>query len=287
MCGIFGTSRTTETWKRMVPILADRMEMRGHDSWGVTDGDFIFKETGRITDRFQELDLEAPFYHTRAASCGAISDRNAHPFDFTGPDGTRIVGIHNGHISNWSDLKTEYKRDKLEVDSEHIFMHLAEKRDLGELSGWGAVVWQETLAGRTRRFASRFGSMDNLHIAKLLDGTDVFASTQSSIETAARFANVGIKHFYTIKENQLYEFGPEYLLDGGPLNWQKNVKRTETVWGHAMGSHTSGGYGRNFMSNICAAPGCTKSVTKDQLICKACLQEVMVNYGKSWAALAV
>src|SRR5580698_6744639 len=110
MCGIFGFSRTDEVTRRMTGILADRMESRGHDSWGVTDGDFIYKETGRITEGWQELDLEGPTYHTRAASCGAVSERNAHPFDFTGSNGLRVVGVHNGHISNWQSLKTKHNR---------------------------------------------------------------------------------------------------------------------------------------------------------------------------------
>src|SRR5579863_1852053 len=174
MCGIFGFDRTNETTRLMTPSLAIAMEMRGHDSWGVTDGDFIFKEAKAITEGFQDFELEGPIYHTRAASVGGVSQRNAHPFDVTSVD-VREVGIHNGHIHNYQHLKEKYKRKDLQVDSEHIFHHLAEGLPLDDIHGWGAVAWFMRKGNRVRRFMSKFGAWDNLHIAKMADGTLVFA----------------------------------------------------------------------------------------------------------------
>ena len=255
----------------MTAPLAIAMEMRGHDSWGVTDGDFVFKEPKAITEGFMDFELEGPIYHTRAASVGAVSERNAHPFDVTSADGTtRVVGIHNGHIHNYQYLSTKYNRD-IQVDSEHIFHHLAEGVPLDDIHGWGAVVWFEHKGGKVRRFLSKFGSWDNLHVAKLKDGTLCFASTDSAITMAARFANIDIKTFYDIKENVLYEFAQGDVLNGGKFEWGRGNE-----W-HAM-TTTSGrtSYG---LQPVCAVPHCNNKVSTDNLICLGCLEETLIEYG--------
>lgn len=272
MCGIFGFSRSNEATRLMTGPLALAMECRGHDSWGVTDGDFVHKEARAISEGFVELDLDAPIYHTRAASCGAVSDRNAHPFDFTGEAG-RVVGIHNGHISNWQVLKDNYKRKEVQVDSEHIFLHLAEGKDVKDIHGWGAVAWYQTPKGGTKRlFLSKFGNNDNLSVMKLVDGTIVFASTASAINMAARFANIKVDKIYDIKENTQFEIADNKLYSVGTLDWGKE-RVTYT-------SNYSGSSGNNWRgSSLCAVPSCSKTVTADQLICTKCLEETLVEYG--------
>lgn len=110
MCGIIGyTGR-----KNAVPVLISglhSLEYRGYDSAGVAvieDGNVVcVKSQGRISD--MEALLEARcgglcshtgIGHTRWATHGAPSDKNAHPH------GTELVhAVHNGIIENYAELR--------------------------------------------------------------------------------------------------------------------------------------------------------------------------------------
>lgn len=71
--------------------------------------------------------------HTRAPTTGKIAKENSHPFEFG-----NIVGAHNGIIHNHEQLNRQYDR-KFEVDSMHIFAHMAEGKELSDLRGYGAI----------------------------------------------------------------------------------------------------------------------------------------------------
>src|SRR5256714_460202 len=116
MCGIIGYVGRSEA----APILLDglrRLEYRGYDSAGVAivDGDKV--ETRKCAGRIAELGklmAERPptgtfgISHTRWATHGKPTDRNAHPhFDATG----RLALVHNGVIENYQALKDQLIRD--------------------------------------------------------------------------------------------------------------------------------------------------------------------------------
>src|SRR5665213_1627933 len=209
MCGIAGFSNSTSLTRLMTPTLLLCMEQRGDQSWGVTDGDFIYKTAGAISDTFIDCGLDGPVYHTRMASVGAVSDRNAHPWHFE--DKNVITGVHNGHISNYAALKQKYGRTEAEVDSEHIFMNLAEGKPVADLAGSGAIVWYEHPADhpdQKRRYFSRFNS-DSMHFAQMKSGEIVFASTKASIQIAANLASAEIDFFYDTEEKTRYWIEPE------------------------------------------------------------------------------
>ena len=281
MCGLYGFSKGSDRTRFMTPILALHMESRGHDSWGVTDGDYTFKHLGQISDSFEEFWLDGAITHTRAASCGAKTIRNAHPFEFTGPDGKVIVGIHNGHVSNWQDLKVKYpERKSFEVDSEHIFAHLAEGKDVGELGGYGNLAWYEFPQGKGGPKTLKFScfNSDNLHIAQLPEGEVVFASTARAIEEACRFGGIGEKEwfFYKIEKNKVYGIGDNNLVVLGELPWSKNVYHEPVA---ARGNSSVGGYSSyNRGEGWCLIRGCHLSCAKDDLICNKCLKRLTEEY---------
>lgn len=89
-----------------------RLEYRGYDSAGIAlnDGQLqVFKKQGKVA-RLEEsiagrlLNATIGIGHTRWATHGEPSDRNAHPhLSASG----RIAMIHNGIIENFDSLKTE------------------------------------------------------------------------------------------------------------------------------------------------------------------------------------
>lgn len=279
MCGIFGFSNSTPLTRLMTPTLALAMEQRGDQSWGVTDGDFIYKTAGSISDTFIDCDLDGPVYHTRMASCGAVSDRNAHPFQYK--DKLLVTGVHNGTLSNHLALKNKYNREAVEVDSEHIFMHLAEGKSVGEIGGSGAVVWYESppekLKARIRYF-SRFNS-ESMHFAKMKSGEIVFASTKAAIQIAAQLASAEIDFFYDTEEKMRYWIEPDTKSKGHYKLWNDDkmpwaANPVWTTYNQTVSSHGGwqGGV-RNIGKDECPGKLCNGAKLQDeQVICGTCFK---------------
>lgn len=141
MCGIVGYIGKQD----VAPVLIDglkRLEYRGYDSAGVT----VFnqgrlnscKAVGRLA-KIEELLQKNPLPgnvgigHTRWATHGRPSDRNAHPhYDCT----QRISVVHNGIIENYIELK-EWLQERghifnSETDTE-VLPHLIEEFYRGNL----------------------------------------------------------------------------------------------------------------------------------------------------------
>ena len=117
MCGIVGF-----TGKRQAaPVLLDglsKLEYRGYESAGlaVRDGDEpvrIVKARGRLkaleekTDGGRTLPGTCGIGHTRWATHGEPSERNAHPHC---SDDGNVVGVHNGIIENYQELREKLLR---------------------------------------------------------------------------------------------------------------------------------------------------------------------------------
>ncbi len=140
MCGIVGYVGAEQA----LPILLDglsRLEYRGYDSAGVAvvDGGLqVVRKAGKLSVLDKELaDREVPgstgIGHTRWATHGGPTDRNAHPHsDCTG----RIALIHHGIIENFLELREELERKghalASETDTEAI-AHLIEDAYGGNL----------------------------------------------------------------------------------------------------------------------------------------------------------
>ena len=112
MCGIVGYIGPREAYPIIITGLK-RQEYRGYDSTGVAlingDGLRVYKKKGKVAELEQSL-LGKPLSahigigHTRWATHGEPSDRNAHPH--TSASG-KLAMIHNGIIENYGQLKTE------------------------------------------------------------------------------------------------------------------------------------------------------------------------------------
>ncbi|MDB5221515.1 MAG: glmS [Chitinophagaceae bacterium] len=112
MCGIVGYIGPREAYPIIITGLK-RQEYRGYDSTGVAlingDGLRVYKKKGKVAELEESL-LGKPLSahigigHTRWATHGEPSDRNAHPH--TSASG-KLAMIHNGIIENYGQLKQE------------------------------------------------------------------------------------------------------------------------------------------------------------------------------------
>ncbi len=284
MCGILGSIGTTPLTKRILPIIATYMNDRGKDSWGVTDGVQIYKSVGQIVEQFEEFDLESPIYHTRHSTVGAVSYRNAHPFEFQAGE-RRVVGVHNGFVSNWSDLKKKYQREALECDSENIFMHLAEGQPVSEIEGWGAVVWYEQDGSKPLQwYHSKFEHGD-LAIAKLESGEIVYGSTQKSVEIGCRLGGGRVHSFYKTETDIKYTIDAGELVSVGPMVWGGYPIVYNTVVKYSgqqpiyFGSRQRQTTKSAASGLICAKRECNTIRKVDELICGRCLYKLEIEYG--------
>jgi glucosamine--fructose-6-phosphate aminotransferase (isomerizing) len=137
MCGIVGYVGPDQA----LPVILEglrRLEYRGYDSAGVAllNGELaVVKRAGKLSQLDDALAArEAPrgsvgMGHTRWATHGAPTDRNAHPHtDCAG----RIAVIHNGIVENFAALRAglEKRGHRLvsETDTE-VVAHLIEEMD--------------------------------------------------------------------------------------------------------------------------------------------------------------
>src|SRR3989344_7457055 len=131
MCGIFGYTGH----RKAAPLLLDglrALEYRGYDSAGIyVSGQDVVRAEGevkKLSDKVApDMEGKAGIAHTRWATHGKPSEKNAHPHTDTSQQ-TFIV--HNGIIENHVELKKELEgRGALfssDTDSE-VLAHLIEE----------------------------------------------------------------------------------------------------------------------------------------------------------------
>jgi len=117
MCGIVGYTGN----KKAAPILLDglaKLEYRGYDSAGIAVRDHdkdpaVVKAKGRLkvlsekTDAGRSIKGTCGIGHTRWATHGEPSENNAHPHI---TDDYNVVGVHNGIIENYQQLRDKMIR---------------------------------------------------------------------------------------------------------------------------------------------------------------------------------
>ncbi len=127
MCGIVGYCGPEQA----APILIEgltKLEYRGYDSAGIAvrDGEKnveVIKTLGKIKNLIERTDAGRAVHgtcgigHTRWATHGAPSQLNAHPHvsgnDILAGSGiveSEVVGVHNGIIENFQELKAKLER---------------------------------------------------------------------------------------------------------------------------------------------------------------------------------
>ena len=140
MCGIVGYIGPRDA----TPIILSglqRLEYRGYDSAGIAvmQGDEIAirRDVGKLSNLLQRVS-DAPLNgrigigHTRWATHGVPSPRNAHPHISRSG---RTVVVHNGIVENFRELRAELEADGVQFASEtdtEVIVHLIQReRDAG------------------------------------------------------------------------------------------------------------------------------------------------------------
>ena len=142
MCGIVGYIGPQDA----TPIILNglkRLEYRGYDSAGlaILKGDKIEvrRDAGKL-ERLTELVKDSPVSgapgigHTRWATHGAPSARNAHPH--LGATGRAVV-VHNGIVENFLDIKDELTAEGTQFNSDtdtETIVHLVEHHQAAGLN---------------------------------------------------------------------------------------------------------------------------------------------------------
>jgi glutamine---fructose-6-phosphate transaminase (isomerizing) len=130
MCGIIGIAGT----RKVAPLIVDalkRLEYRGYDSAGIATlnhGHIDRRRSPGKLDRLIELLDDRPLPgvtgigHTRWATHGAATERNAHPHA-----SSRVALVHNGIIENFRELKEELQAAGHQFESDtdtEVAVHL-------------------------------------------------------------------------------------------------------------------------------------------------------------------
>src|SRR5437868_9888992 len=122
MCGIVGYTGPKEAYPIIITGLK-RLEYRGYDSTGVAllDGGLkIYKKKGRVAELEEsiigkDLHSHTGIGHTRWATHGEPSDRNAHPHRSASG---KLAMIHNGIIENYAQLKKDLSKKGYKFQSD-------------------------------------------------------------------------------------------------------------------------------------------------------------------------
>jgi len=137
MCGIIGYIGEKEANDILITGL-ERLEYRGYDSAGIStlkyNQVFLNKSEGRVAVlKDKKLPGTIGIGHTRWATHGRPSDKNAHPFI----DGNnQFVVVHNGIIENYLEIKEGLRKAGINFSSDtdsEVIVHLISECYQGNL----------------------------------------------------------------------------------------------------------------------------------------------------------
>lgn len=281
MCGLIGMiGNAYEQDKKALKNLLQFDVVRGGDSTGLAvvdknDGKIkVMKKKGGPDHLLETASFNKGVYngpagkvfigHNRAATKGAVTDENAHPFHHNS-----VVGAHNGTLVSTYMLENG---DKFDVDSEAIFYNL-DKFDIESVipNIWGAyaLTWYDAIE---ERFFVIRNKERPLYWTRRTDKDVIFwASEAWMLRIALARNNIAHGEIEEFKEDTLYSFdlsnkSENYVHvpmrdrdweDEGILKGYVPKKQTRSNY-HYSGSQNNGGSESNVVPFV-GAPSSNKS----------------------------
>jgi len=234
MCGIVGYIGSRQAPHVVVQGLK-RLEYRGYDSAGIAALDetgqiAIRRDVGKLSNLETTL-LNSPMFgqvgigHTRWATHGAPTQRNAHPhLSMNG----RVVLVHNGIVENFKELRQELSEEGVVFQSDtdtEVIVQLAERymaaglsleeaarRTLQHLRGANAVVMMSADAP-DRLVCARIGNAGGITLGVGADEMFIASDIPAILEYTRRMIFLDSRQMAVITRD-----GFEVMsLDGRPI----------------------------------------------------------------------
>ena len=233
MFGIIGYVGEKEANEILLAGL-EKLEYRGYDSAGVSiihnNIISIHKAKGRVENlKSKKLPGNLGIAHTRWATHGIPSERNAHPFT---DQLNQFAVVHNGIIENYLELKEELRKEGVQFSSDtdsEVIVHLIAKNYHHDLKEavlktikrlQGAYAFCVIKADRSEIIGARNGSPLVIGMGKQ---ENFFASDVSAIIEYTRDV-IYLNDFQIARITkdtvEVYNFqGEEEALDVREVNW--------------------------------------------------------------------
>lgn len=228
MCGIIGYAGNENVREVLLDAL-ELLEYRGYDSAGIAVGNretreiTVCKCAGRVSDlrkvcEGQSGEERCGIGHTRWATHGGVSDRNAHPHR-----AGKVTLVHNGIIENYKELVADYELEgalSSETDSEAVAVLL---NHFYEGNPMEAI--QKTVSKLRGTFAFVMMFEDQQDVIYAIRNVSPIVATicgqgamlASDLTALCRFTN----RYFVVPEYHILELRPERIVlhnpDGGEV----------------------------------------------------------------------
>lgn len=208
---------------------------RGTDSWGFAGSHQ--RRSWEVKRGLKRIDPQARHMatfrslmaHTRHATKGAITVRNAHPYRRG-----NVILAHNGAVWNYESLK-DAEAEAPQVDSELIATRLGADGDISDLDGYGVFTWIDLRSGEALLcMPSARGeiALANIHGEGEAEIRGcVYSSDEKPLVAALTSAGLS---FSLLQETpgQVYTLTPAGVFQSARarLTWRKEEKMTFKVY---------------------------------------------------------
>lgn len=262
MCGVYGfLGKPDKKTSEAIKLLALFNESRGSDSTGIA---YLSKDVQLIKSahsaceyicehepsKYIKRDTRSIIGHTRAATYGAVTAENAHPFIESS-----LVLAHNGMISNTWQLKDRWN---VNVDSQFVLKAIIEHgwRHALEhvIEGSYALTYSYTHKPNVMHFIRKSSP---LYIAWGDGGKFVFYSSELQHLTAVMvYLGLPIAKYYGLSEGKHYIF--EHDGDSITVTKKPFTPKQSYTYGYGYGAN----YSNSYYESIAPKQGGGMSVTR-------------------------
>ena len=279
MCGIVAATSQSN----VIGILTEglkHLEYRGYDSAGIAfiDNEIIssYKKIGNVSKLKESLDKKlisnVGIAHTRWATHGKPSERNAHPHISE----NNIAIVHNGIIENHIEIKNKFFKNKTlssNTDSEvlaHLINYFSEKNEIldavhfaiQEVKGSYAIAVLDKNNPK-KIIGARNGSP---LVIGLGDKENYIASdVQALLKHTNKFVYLEDGDIATITADEVKIFDKN----------KKNVRRETKKSALTLNNSSKGDFEHYMLKEIFEQPGAIKSTIQDRIINDAVPKEIL------------